>query len=202
MAGQLNPAFFNQYNVADSCSIWNILSSKTLYSAALTVTPKCYFSCTDFVYYECLIRPRKNESSPDKELRQLLVDEITKESQFQSYSLSIEDLQDVEVLENRKRVGKGELSSIIFAKKTRQAFITDDKKARNLAETYLDKRMVQTTPHLFGWLIYSGILVDSDKDKIIKEHSIFRTTKWGNLSNFFEVMYKKALAHRLMSITS
>ena len=117
MAGQLNPAFFNQYNVADSCSIWNILSSKTLYSAALTATPKCYFSCTDFVYYECLIRPRKNESTPEKELRQLLINERNKGLQFQSYSLSIEDLQDVEVLENRKRVGKGELSSIIFAKK-------------------------------------------------------------------------------------
>jgi len=202
MAGQLNPAFFNQYNVADSCSIWNILSSKTLYSAALTATPKCYFSCTDFVYYELLIRPRKNESTPEKELRQLLINERNKGLQFQSYSLSIEDLQDVEVLENRKRVGKGELSSIIFAKKTRQAFMTDDKKARNLAETYLEKRMVQTTPHLFGWLIYSGFLVDSDKNKIIKEHSIFRTTNWGNLTKFFETMYEKALTHRLMSSTS
>lgn len=199
MAGKLNPAHFHQYNVADSCSIWNILSSNILYSSALSATPKCYFSCTEFVYYECLIRPRSSETEPERRLKEKLVIERQKGEQFKSYSLTIEDLQDVEVLENRKRLGMGELSSIVFAKKTQQAFMTDDKKARNLAETYLDAKMVQTTPHLFGWLMYSNVLTDSDKDKIIQEHSAFRTTKWGNLSQFFETMYEMAFEYRLMN---
>lgn len=199
MTNTLNPATFHTCNVTDSCSIWNILSSNTLYRSALAATPKCHFCCTEFVYYECLIRPRKTETEPEKELREKLVRERQKGEQFASYSLTIEDLQDVEVLENRKKLGKGELSSIFFAKKTQQAFMTDDKKARNLAETYLDPKMVQTTPHLFGWLMYSNVLADSDKDKIIQEHSAFRTTNWGNLSKFFEVMYGKALEHRLMN---
>ncbi|MCD6274046.1 MAG: hypothetical protein J7K30_14675 [Deltaproteobacteria bacterium] len=198
MANKLNPAHYHQYNVADACSIWNVLSSKILYRAAISASSKCFFCCTKFVYYECLIRPRNNESEPEKKLRGRLIDERKKGVQFIDYSLDIEDLQEIEILENRKRLGKGELSSIIFAKKTRQAFMTDDKKARNLAESVLDNTMIQTTPHLFGWLFYSNILNDSDKNGIIKEHSEFRTTQWGNLSKFFEIMYNKALEYKLM----
>lgn len=199
MVSKLNPALFHRYNVLDSCSIWNVLSSNILFRSALSANPTCHFSCTEFVHYECLIRKRKSETDSERELRQRLVSERRRGEQFQSYNLSIEDLQDVKILENRKRLSLGELSSIVFAKKTQQAFMTDDKNARNLAETYLDSRMVQTTPHLFGWLIYLNVLVDSDKDKIIEEHSLFRTTSWGNLSKYFEEMYKRALEHRLMN---
>lgn len=198
MASKLSPAHFHQYNIADSCSIWNILSSNVLYSSALSATPRCYFACTDYVRYECLIRQRQDETEAEKKLREKLIRERQKGEQFKSFSLTIEDLQDVEILRNRKKLGMGELSSIVFAKKTQQAFMTDDKKARNLAETYLDAKMVQTTPHLFGWLMYSNVIADSDKDKIIQEHSAFRTTNWGNLSKFFETMYQMALEHRLM----
>lgn len=198
---KLTPRSFVKYNVADSCSIWNILSSKVLYEAATSAASKCYFCCTKFVSYECLIRRRNNQSDTEIELRRRLIDERKRGHQFADYSLDIEDLQDMEVLENRKRLGKGELSSIILAKKTRQAFITDDKKARNLAEKILASNMVQTTPHLFGWLLYSNILSDSDKDSIIKEHSEFRTTNWGNLTIFFEKMYMKAMEYKLMDHT-
>ena len=61
--------------------------------------------------------------------------------------------------------------------------------------------MVQTTPHLFGWLLYSNILNDSDKTTVIKEHSKFRTTNWGNLTIFFEKMYMKAMEYKLMDNT-
>jgi len=76
--------------------------------------------------------------------------------------------------------------------------MTDDKGARKLAESVMDKSMIQTTPHLFGWLFYSNVLIDSDKQDIIEEHSEFRVTQWGNLSKFFEIMYKRTLEHRLM----
>lgn len=198
MVYELNPAHFHPYNVVDACSIWNILSSKTLYHSAISASSMCFFCCTKFVYYECLIRPRTNESAPEKKLRRRLVNERKKGVQFTDYYLEIEDLQEIEILENRKNLGKGELSSIIFAKKTRQAFMTDDKGARNLAESVIDNNMIQTTPHLLGWLFYSNILTDSDKKSIVEEHSEFRTTQWGNLSKFFEIMYKRALEYKLM----
>ena len=199
MANELNPAHFIKCNVADACSIWNILSSKILYQSAISASSKCFFCCTKFVYYECLIRQHNNESESEIKLRRRLLNERAKGVQFKEYNLDIEDLQEIEILENRKKLGKGELSSIIFAKKTQQAFMTDDKKARNLAKKVMDNNMIQTTPHLLGWLFYSNFLMDSDKDSIIKEHSEFRTTQWGNLSKFFERMYNKALEYKLMN---
>ena len=81
------------------------------------------------------------------------------------YDFKIES--NLDVLEKRRNLGKGELSSIVFAKKAGQPFLTDDKGARNLAESILNKDQVQTTPHLCGWLFYKNILTDSDKDSII-----------------------------------
>ena len=200
MAPKLNPSQFYQYNVVDACSVWNILSSETLYRAALL--NNCAFCCTKFVHYECLIRPRINDSESEKKLREQLIIERKKGPQFADYSLEIEDLQELEILANRKNLGKGELSSIIFAKKTRQAFMTDDRGARKLAESVMNNSMIQTTPHLLGWLFYSNILADSDKDTIIDEHSQFRRTQWGNLSKFFQIMYERGLEYRLMHMTT
>ncbi len=202
MVAELNPACFHPYNVVDACSIWNILSSKTLYRSANSASPKCFFCCTRFVQYECLIRSRKNESEPEIKLRRFLIAERKKGVQFTDHNLDIEDLQEIAILENRKNLGKGELSSIIFAKKTRQAFMTDDQSARKLAASVMDSDMIQTTPHLFGWLFYTNVLTDSNKHEIIIEHSEFRSTKWGNLSKYFEIMYERALEYRLMNSIS
>jgi len=49
------------------------------------------------------------------------------------WSCGIEDLQSISVLESRKCLGEGELSSIAFAMKIRLAVITDDRKALELA---------------------------------------------------------------------
>ncbi len=197
MIDKINPTYFYTYNVADTCAIWNILSSKILYNAANTAD--CIFCCTNFVYYECLIKPRKNISPTEKELIGRLQNEIKKCKQFINYHLNIEDLQEIEILEQRKKIGKGELSSIVFAKKTRQAFLTDDKNARLLAESVIEMKMIQTTPHLLGWLFYKSVLFDPDKEKIIEEHSKFRPTRRGNLSEFFEKMYLKAFEYKLMN---
>lgn len=181
------------FNVTDTCSIWNILSSKLLYSAACSA--KIIFCCTKFVHYECLYKTRKRVTEEDTELQNRLRQEI-KKGVFQAYDLSIEDLQDLEVLENRMKLGKGELSSIVFAKKTRQAFLTDDYKggARQLAQIVMGIQMVQTTPQIFGWLYFTSQLGDSDKDKIIEEHKKLKRP----LALQFEVMYQEALRCRLM----
>jgi len=201
MASKLNPSQFHPYNVVDACSIWNILSSKRLYKASISTVAKCKFCCTDFVYYECMIKPRRGGITPeDSELQKRLLAAREHHEQFKDYHLDIEDLQEVEVLKKRKNLGKGEFTSIIFAKKTRQAFMTDDNKgARKLAEKVITDGKVQTTPHLFGWLFYQNILIDSDKAAIIKEHSKFRKEKWGNLSQFFDVMYVRAYEYQLMN---
>lgn len=195
MADKLNPSIFYPYNVVDTCGIWNILSSQLLFSGA---SSRCKFCCTNYVYYECLIKPRANVSTVEEELKQRLLKVRKGGKQFADYHLDLEDLQEINILQKRKNLGKGEISSIVFAKKTRQAYLTDDMGARKLAESIMDKNAVQTTPHLFGWLFYENILTDADKKQIIDDHSKFRTTKWGNLSSYFEIMYTRAFEYRLM----
>ena len=188
----INPSMFNKLNVTDSCSIWNILSSKIFLQA--TKTAKCVFCCTAYVQYECLDKPRKKPSIKDIDLQKILKEEQEK-GNFPVYHLDIDDLLNIEVLQKRMNLGKGELSSIAFAKQTRQAFLTDDQGARVLASTTLDDNNIQTTPHLLGWLIYEQFLTDLDKDNIITQHESFNRP----LKKYFEIMYRRALEYRLMN---
>jgi len=74
---------------------------------------------------------------------------------------------------------------MVFAKKTNQAFMTDDQKARLLGNDYLGSSRVQTTPHLFGWLFYIGRLSDTDKDIITRTYKngkAFREISRGDVS--------------------
>jgi predicted nucleic acid-binding protein len=149
---------------------------------------KCYFSCTKYVVYECLGKPRKDIKNADVKLKNKLQKEITN-GLFPSYSISIDDLQMVMNLEQRKALSNGELSSIVFAHKTRQAFLTDDQGARKLSEFYIGLESTQTIPHLFGWLSYIGKILDNDKTVIIQEHE----ENGGRLSIYFEEVFLKAL---------
>jgi hypothetical protein len=87
------------------------------------------------------------------------------------HSLEIADLQEVQILENRKRLSKGELSSIAFAMRTNQAFLTDDQKARKLGRSAMLPGTVQTTPHLLGWLFFTRVLNDGQVEVVISEHN-------------------------------
>lgn len=185
---------FHKINVIDTCSIWNILSSNILYQASISAG--CHYSCTAFVQYECLDKPRKSINEKDHELQKRLKKEQTK-GRFEVFHLELEDLLDVDVLDKRKALGKGELSSIAFAKRTGQAFITDDQGARELAASYIDKKMVQTVPRLLGWLFFNQALSDHDKNDIILEHVKYHRP----LKKYFEIMYGKALERRLASST-
>jgi hypothetical protein len=186
-----DPSSFNRVNMADTCAVWNVLSSKRLYQSAISAG--CVFSCTTFVTYECLSKPRSTVDPNDVELRRRLVEEQQK-GRFQTYSLAVEDLQEMDILEKRKNLGKGELSSIAFAKKTAQAFLTDDKGARKLALEVIPGS-VQTTPHLFGWLIYARLLPDSDKTRVITEHSSLNRP----LAKYFEEIFLTAQQFRSYS---
>lgn len=162
----IDPSKFHPINVADTCSVWNILSSPLLNAAAREA--RCDFCVTSFVQYECLIKPRKSILPSE----QTLMDRLRAEQErgaFLAHSCSIEDLQAIELLEKRKRLGKGELSSIAFAMTIHQGFITDDRKAWQLAKDS-GHLHTQTTPHLFSWLIFTGRLGDGDKDIVIAQH--------------------------------
>lgn len=185
----INVSAFHPYNVIDTCAVWNVLSSPMLYATARTAG--CIFCLSQFVLYECLHKPRQ-PSTHGPILQKRLRHEQSK-GDFKAYRLSIEDLQDTGVLENRLRLGKGELSSIALAKKINQAFLTDDQKARKFAEGIMTG-MVQTTPHLFGWLFFTGRLTDGDKSMIITDHKALE----GDLSPYFEAIYTESLRCQLM----
>jgi hypothetical protein len=118
--------------------------------------------------------------------------------QFQAYPLEIEDLQDFAALERRKQLSKGELSAMIFARKTRQAFLTDDRNARALAESFMNASSVQTTPRLLGWLVFGGCLAESDVDHIIEEHERLKRP----LTQYFRIILEEALRCRLMVMSA
>lgn len=186
----IDPSKFRLINVADTCSVWNVLSSTTLYSAAKEA--RCEFCITSFVRYECLNKPRKKTpTAAEAELMRRLAQEQGRGS-FAAHSCEIGDLQAIKLLESRKRLGKGELSSIAFAMKIGQAVITDDMKARKLAEDS-GHAHVQTTPHLFSWLIFQGRLGDSDKGTVITQHKALDRP----LAPHFETAYELALRCRL-----
>lgn len=187
----IDPSRFQTLNVVDTCSIWNILSSRILYSRACSTG--CFFCCTEFVYYECLYKPRKNPTEKDDDLQNRFRNECNN-GNFKRYHLDIEDLQEVALLQNRKNLSKGEIASIAFAKKTRQAFLTDDQKARKLAAEVMEQHMVQTVPHLLGWLYFTNRLGDCDLNPIIEDHK-----QCGRpLTSHFQEMYRRALQYRSM----
>jgi len=187
----IDPSKFHLINVADTCSVWNVLSSARLHSAAKEA--RCEFCVTSFVRYECLTKPRKEPTPAEAELMRRLTQEQARGG-IAAHSCDIGDLQAIKLLESRKKLGKGELSSIAFAMKINQAVITDDMKARKLAEDS-GHALTQTTPHLFSWLIFKGRLGDSDKPIVIAQHQSMERP----LAPHFEKAYEMALQCRLNS---
>lgn len=53
----IDPSKFHLINVADTCAVWNVLSSSRLHAAAKEA--RCEFCITSFVRYECLSKLRK-----------------------------------------------------------------------------------------------------------------------------------------------
>ena len=51
---------------------------------------------------------------------------------------------------------------------------------------------VQTTPQLFGWLLFEGILADVDKDNVISEHDSLDRP----LAKYFEEISEVALRYQ------
>lgn len=164
---QINVSSFHPLNVTDSCAVWNVLSSELLFQSAIAA--RCSFCCTSYVEYECLYK-RRSENSPADTAVQEKFRKVKLAGHLTVHALDIADLQEVDLLQNRQRLSMGEISSIAFANKTGQSVLTDDQKARKLARTMLSSDRVQTTPHLLGWLFFTGALENGHKETIILQH--------------------------------
>ena len=155
-------AVFNLYNVVDTCSLWNLLGSPLLYRVARTV--KISICSTRFVRYECLFKPGAHD--PSRITLQGRLRSCTQNKEIDFCDIELEDLQEVASLEKRLAISKGELSSIAFAKRTGQAFLSDDRQAKRLAKSVLPETAIQDIPHLCGWLCINDFLHESDQDTI------------------------------------
>ena len=79
---RIDVTHFKLYNVIDTCSIWNILSSPILdLKADLS---GCKFCMTQFVKYESLYKKRKKEKRSDVELQKKLSSKFT-QGRYQEY---------------------------------------------------------------------------------------------------------------------
>lgn len=168
----IDPSSFHRVNVADTCAVWNILSSETLYLAAKKAG--CSFCVTGVVQYELLIKPRSQRKTSDIELCGRLEREQAAGG-FPSHACTIDDLRMVSALEERKKLGKGELSSIALAMRLYQAVITDDRKAAKLSRD-AGHGLTQTTPHLLSWLEFNDALSDADKRAVLEQHAELKGT--------------------------
>lgn len=188
----IDPSTYQLQNVTDTCSVWNVLSSTIISTGAHLAGVR--FVCTDYVVYECLHKPRKATSLSDEELQSRLI-QAREAGRFQSYSLDLEDLQDLEILAQRKNLGKGELSTLAYARKARLAMLTDDQSARRYAIAILGHTAVQTTPHLVGWLFYYRHIDEGRKEELVREHIALGRP----LGAFFEIAYLEAFRCRLLA---
>jgi hypothetical protein len=182
---------FRKVNVLDACAVLNITSSRTLFTSALG--NGFSFCCTQFVHYECLDKPRTSVITKEQTRLCETIRELISLKRISVHSLPLECLNDIDILQSRKKLGKGELSSIAFAKNIQHAFLTDDQAARKLGNEVLGEDFVQTTPQLLGYLFFKGHLLDPHKDIIVNEHF----SHGRPLRPYFEKAYLMALEYRL-----
>lgn len=161
-------SLFHKGNVADTCSVWNVLASSVLLRAARAAG--CNFGITRFVLFECLNKVRTIAHQEDTELRRRL-NEQREGGAFTTVDLPLDDLREVGRLRDRRRLGLGELSAIAFARRIGDvAFLSDDRGAQKLAAEVIAPALVQTTPHLLGWLVFTSRVSDGDVDVVVSQH--------------------------------
>jgi len=186
----IDPRHFNSLVAIDTCAVWNILSAKKLSLAAFS--SGIHFVITPMVNYECLYKPRKQESTESIELK----DRLRKTLNNGAISIQHCDLDSLITVARLapKRLSSGELSCIAMSYSfSTIAVMTDEKLARRFAENTLSLR-VETTPKLYGWLHYTLKLSDSDHPDIINEHEKFERRP---LTEFFNEAYTTALQYRV-----
>ncbi|WP_431689458.1 hypothetical protein [Hahella sp. NBU794] len=185
-----DPAVFPTASVADTCSVWSMLSSQLLSRAI--VQAQLYVCITPVVLYECLHKPRTITSEQQELMGRLK--KAQSDGRFSIQECSLEDLLAVSA-QAPGRLGAGELSCIATSYSIRSiAFITEEQLAKKYAKR-LNIR-VESTPRLYGYLHFHRYLTDADHPDVISEHEKFERRP---LTNFLEKTYYEALRCRLMS---
>jgi hypothetical protein len=174
-------AFFKLLNVADTCALWNLLGSPFLHRAAKSANVS--ICGTQFVRYECLFKSGANSPAWIELRNRLQVCVGNHEIMF--CDIDLEDLQEVATLEGRLAISKGELSSIAFAKRTGQSFLSDDRQAKFLAKSVLDENSIQDIPHLCAWLCINDVIHESDRDTIRAELGTLKRYLDPHIANAF-----------------
>ncbi|SCZ80482.1 type II toxin-antitoxin system VapC family toxin [Acidaminobacter hydrogenoformans] len=165
---------FNKNSVIDSCSVINVVSSETLFQSAKI--EKCKFIITTYIEYE-LLKKSRGYKDKDHEIRAFELDKRIEQAietgEILKYSLDISDLLDPLVNEHKRGKSRGELTAIILAKKFNVGLFTDDKKAQKIASDSLGVNRVESLYSLIGWLTWSGLLNDAEKESIITQHKYY-----------------------------
>lgn len=187
----IDPAKFSMMAVADTCSVWNVLSSRKFYQASINAN--VHFCITPMVLYECLYKPRAAISTEHQEMINRLKSART-QGKFPVQACDLDELARL-VQTAPKGLGSGELSCIAMAYQIRSlAFMTDEKKARKFASDSLGLN-VETTPKLYAWLHFHSHLSDGDHDHVIREHEVYEKRP---LSVFLREAFEEAVRCRLM----
>jgi hypothetical protein len=85
----LDPTTFSLAAVTDTCSVWNVLSSRKLYQASISA--KVHLCITPMVLYECLYKPR-SFSTPEKVELIKRLEKARREGGFPVQACDVEDL--------------------------------------------------------------------------------------------------------------
>jgi predicted nucleic acid-binding protein len=175
----------------DTCSVWNILCSRVLTSAAKSKGHQ--FILSDYVRYECLVKVRRRPTDLDRDLQMRLRNELATSRNFSVQMLGVDDLRllaaDAQIL---KKLDRGELAALALAQKLYKGFITDERAARRVAESVLGLSRVRTVPHLVGWLVYCRHLTDADIAQIIADNTSARNDR-GRIGEFIQKCFEHAL---------
>ncbi|WP_163865071.1 hypothetical protein [Myxococcus eversor] len=182
------PESFINTNIIDTCAIWNLLSSETLFHRSRAC--KHTYITTPTVLYECLIKPRTPPITQAKETLRSRLQAHLRTGELTELKISIDDLHEVSQLSSR--LGQGELSCAAAARKIHQAVMTDNRRDFRAIESLIDGRL-QTTPRLLGWLVLNNHLGDTEVQTVISEHKELE----GSLHGVYLIAYHEALEIRL-----
>ncbi len=187
-----DPRSFSPMAVTDTCSVWNLLSARKLYRAALNAN--LTFCITPMVLYECLHKKRKLVTDEMREL----ISRLQVSRNNGGFPLQGCELEDLLAVTQAAPAGlsSGELSCIAVLYRIRtMAMMTDERQARHFAQEKLGLR-VETTPRLYGWLHYNRHLLDGDHTEIVAEHEKYERRP---LTKYLNEAYESALQYRLMA---
>ena len=186
-------------NITDTCAIWHLVGSMTLFKAARRMNVS--FIITNTVFYECFTKSRGRAASVQHQALRDRLETHVNQDEVKRIDLTIDDLQELITLARLrgvdKRLGHGEMSCAALARRWRAAVLTDNRKDFGAIKGLVDE-CLQTTPRLLGWLYLEGRLTDADVGDVLSEHY----NSGGQMSQVYQRAYYEACEKRLSRQTS